>query len=466
MRLTRMVLRSQILAIVAATAVAQGPPALRVVSLGECRLSSGAVLPNCRVAYRSYGKLNAARDNAVLIPTWLLGRSEDWQPLLTGDALVDTTQFYVIVVDALADGLSSSPSNTALAARTVFDKLTLGDMVTSQYRLLTERLGIRHLRAVMGFSMGGMQAIEWAVRYPTFIDKTIPIAGTPKVGTFNALVLTAMLDQIIAGKRARISPDSLWPALARTEMLFIVTPIGLDSRGTDSVANDIASNAANYRKWNLDDYAAQIAALRRYDLSAVYGDLRRAAAHVRAPMLAIYSWDDHMITPDAMAEFAKMLRADTLSISNRCGHITIFCEQRRVASATRAFIGSNARAIVDLTGTWATGSLDEPDVRRVSLQLQCNHMPPLWVLQQGGDTVSLWQIPESYTQGVPSRQAVSKVALKGRLSGSDLTLEMPGTRYVLHYDSASGHLRGTLNGAPFWAVPQDVIHPTGCIPPP
>lgn len=334
----RLVLGGHLLSIAATAAFAQNPPPLNVVRLGQCHLSSGAVLPDCRVAYRAYGKLNGARDNAVLIPTWLLGRSEDWHSLLTTDALVDTTRFYVIVVDALSDGLSSSPSNTPVAARDLFTKLTLGDMVTSQYRLLTEQLGIRHLRAVMGFSMGGMQAIEWAVRYPTFIDKTIPIAGTPKVGTFNALALTAMLDQIVAGKRAGVPPDSLWPALARTEMLFIVTPIGLDARGTDSVTHDIAANASNYRAWNLDDYAAQIAALRRYDLSVEYGDLRRAAARVRTPMLAIYSWDDHMITPDGMAEFAKMVQADTLSIPNKCGHITIFCEQKRIASATRAFI--------------------------------------------------------------------------------------------------------------------------------
>ncbi|HEX9129954.1 MAG TPA: alpha/beta fold hydrolase [Gemmatimonadaceae bacterium] len=296
-------------------------------------------MPDCRVAYRAYGKLNAARDNVVLIPTWLLGRSEDWHSLLIGEPLVDTTRFYVMVVDALADGRSSSPSNTTLAARSAFKDLTIGDMVQSQYRLLTERLGIHHVRAVIGFSMGGMQAIEWAVRYPTFIDKTIPIAGTPRVGTFNRLALTAMLEQIVDGRRAGIPPDSLWPRLARTEMLFIVTPLGLDVRGTDSVSHDIAANASNYQAWDLDDYAAQIAALRRYDLAAEYGDMRRAAARVQRPMLAVYSWDDHMVTPDAMAEFAKLVGADTLSIGSTCGHIMIFCEQKRVAVATRAFIG-------------------------------------------------------------------------------------------------------------------------------
>ena len=221
MKPTRSVIAAQFVgAVLATTVLAQTVPPPRVASLGDCRLGTAAVLPNCRVAYRAYGRLNATHDNVVLIPTWLLGRSEDWLPLLTAEPLVDTTQFYVIVVDALADGLSSSPSNTVPGACS-FQDLTIADMVESQYRLLTERLGIHHLRAVMGFSMGGMQAIEWAVRYPSFVDRIVPIAGTPRVGAFNRLVLTAMLDEIVDGRRAGIPPDSLWPRLARTEMLFI-----------------------------------------------------------------------------------------------------------------------------------------------------------------------------------------------------------------------------------------------------
>jgi homoserine O-acetyltransferase/O-succinyltransferase len=339
MRPTRAVIAAQFVSMVLATTLlAQPVPPPSVASLGDCRLSTSAVLPNCRVAYRAYGRLNSAHDNVVLIPTWLLGRSEDWLPLLTAEPLVDTTRFYVIIVDALADGLSSSPSNTVPGARAVFQDLTIADMVESQYRLLTERLGIHHLRAVMGFSMGGMQAIEWAVRYPTFVDRIVPIAGTPRVGAFNRLVLSAMLDEIVDGRRAGIPPDSLWPRLARTEMLFIVTPIGLNTRGADSVAHDIAANARNYRVWDLDDYAAQIAALRRYDLATNYGDMRQAASRVHARALAIYSWDDHMVTPDTMAEFARMIGADTLSIASTCGHVMVFCEQKRVGAATRAFI--------------------------------------------------------------------------------------------------------------------------------
>jgi hypothetical protein len=125
-----------------------------------------------------------------------------------------------------------------------------------------------------------------------------------------------------------------------------------------------------------------------------------------------------------------------------------------------------AHADVDLTGSWATGSAGEPEARRIELRLQCNYTPSLWILEQRGDTVSAWLLPESRAQGIAVPRAASTVPAQGRLRGADLSLGTSGTRYILHYDSTSGHLRGTLNGAPFWAVRQDVIHPTGCIPPP
>jgi homoserine O-acetyltransferase len=321
-------------------AQATTPPPPAVASLGRCRLAAGAVIPNCRVAYREFGPLNPERTNTVLIPTWLLGRSDDWVSLVGPDGFVDTTRFHVVIVDALGDGHSSSPSNTPSSGRAAFAQLTVGDMVESQYRLLTERLGIRHLRAVVGFSMGGMQAIDWAVRHPDFVDRVVPIAGSPRVGAFDRLMWTAMLNEIEDGRRAGTPADSVWARLAHLEMLFVQTPIGVNSKGADTAGREIAINARQYgRDWKLEDYAAQLRAIRRYDVTPAYGgDIRRAAARVTAPMLAVYSWDDHMVTAGPVAEFARLVRADTLSVASPCGHVMMFCEQARVAAAVRAFI--------------------------------------------------------------------------------------------------------------------------------
>ena len=314
-------------------------PPPRIASLGSCRLSEGGTIPSCRVAYRSFGTLNAARSNTILIPTWLLGRSDDWVPFIGSDGFVDTTQYHVILVDALGDGLSSSPSNTR-GAPEAFARLTVGDMVESQYRLLTEQLGINHLHAVLGFSMGGMQAIEWAVKHPDFVDRIIPIAGASRVGTFDRLMWTAMLNELEDGLRAHAAPDTIWARLAHLEMLFVQTPVGVNGKDIDSVEREIATNGRAYAtQWKLSDYAAQLRAIRRYDVRQSQAEaMQRSANQVRAGVLAVYSWDDHMVTAGSVAEFARMVHADTLSVRSNCGHVMLFCEQARVAPSIRAFI--------------------------------------------------------------------------------------------------------------------------------
>jgi hypothetical protein len=97
------------------------------------------------------------------------------------------------------------------------------------------------------------------------------------------------------------------------------------------------------------------------------------------------------------------------------------------------------------------------------LHPQCNYSPSLWIIQQDGDMVRAWMIHESWAKGVPNAQAVSNAPAEGRVSGVDLIIGTSGARYVLRFDSTSGHLRGTLSGAPFWAVPLDIVRPQGCI---
>ena len=123
-------------------------------------------------------------------------------------------------------------------------------------------------------------------------------------------------------------------------------------------------------------------------------------------------------------------------------------------------------ADVNLTGTWATGSAGEPADSRGVLQPQCNYNPAVWVIEQSADTVRAWAIPESYSKGTASTEAVSSAPVEGWVSGVDVTLGMPAPRYVLHYDSTSGHLRGTLDGAPFWAARVEIVRPERCLPVP
>jgi hypothetical protein len=126
----------------------------------------------------------------------------------------------------------------------------------------------------------------------------------------------------------------------------------------------------------------------------------------------------------------------------------------------------HAKPGVDLSGVWARGSTNEPAVRQFVLRLQCNYTPSYWVIEQTGDTVRSWTSPASQAQGIARPLPPRPVVAKGRIRGVDVRMTDGSSRYALAYDAASGHLRGTLNGAPFWAVRQELVRAEGCLPVP
>jgi homoserine O-acetyltransferase/O-succinyltransferase len=316
------------------------PPRATVASLGTCRLESGATIENCRIAYRTFGRLNPARTNAVLIPTWLLGRSEDWIGMFGDNGWVDTTRFFTIVVDAFANGRSSSPSNTPPEGRAVFRDLTIGDMVDAQHRLVVEILKLPRLHAVLGISMGGMQAFEWAVKYPNFMDAVVPIVGTPQSGAFDRTFTSTVLSLVDNGRAHGVPDDSVWNQVALMWELHLRTPRAVNKDGVAATAADVARSAKELSaSWTLEDFASQVRAARRQDVAANFGgDLARAAAQVRSRMLIIYSWDDHSVSAESAAAFARYVHADTISVASPCGHLSTGCEGARITPVVRRFL--------------------------------------------------------------------------------------------------------------------------------
>ena len=316
------------------------PPLATVASLGSCRLASGATIENCRIAYRTFGHLNTTRTNGVLIPTWLLGRSEDWIGMVGANGWVDTTRFFTVVVDAFANGRSSSPSNTPPDGRAAFRDLTIGDMVDAQHRLVAEILKMPRLHAVLGISMGGMQAFEWAVRYPTFVDAVVPIVGTPQAGAFDRTFTSTLLSLVENGRAHGVPDDSVWTQVALMWEMHLRTPRAVNKDGVTAAAADVAQMAKGFTAtWSLEDFMSQVRAARRQDVAANFGgDLARAAAQVRSRMLVIYSWDDHSVSAESAAAFARYVRADTISVASPCGHLATSCEGGRITPVVRKFL--------------------------------------------------------------------------------------------------------------------------------
>lgn len=120
--------------------------------------------------------------------------------------------------------------------------------------------------------------------------------------------------------------------------------------------------------------------------------------------------------------------------------------------------------VIDLSGQWYTGQGPEPDAPRMVLHPACSINPAAWVLQQRGNDISAWTFAESFNQGIVSPGPGPEVnrGTPGTISGADVILDDGVTRYVLRYDAASEHLRGTRNGAAFWAVRQTVVRLSAC----
>lgn len=315
---------------------AQGP--LRVAELGECQLTDGARLPGCRVSFRVYGTLNATRTNAVLLPTWFNGSSQAWQGLLGPEGYVDTTRFAAIAVDAFGAGRSTSPADSVWRDR-AFPTVGIADMVVAQRRFLREQLGIERLHAVVGISMGGMQAFEWGVRYPDEVGRVVSVEGSPRLTSYDRILWEAMLAPLTAARRQAIPRDSAFAQVARLFALNATTPSAVNRQPADSVPAMIRAQARSLGGRPLENMILQLQAMIGHDVSrAVGGEAGAAHRAFTARLLVVASPDDRAVTAHSALAFARAVRGDTLVVASTCGHQVFTCERGQIGAAVRAFL--------------------------------------------------------------------------------------------------------------------------------
>ena len=145
------------------------------------QLESGVTLPKAIVVYGTYGTLNAAKDNAVLLPSHYMAQSDGYDWLIGEGRALDPRKHFLIMTELFGNGRSSSPSNTPAPFHGPrFPVTTIRDNVEAVRRLLEDGLGIHHVKAVVGFSMGAEQAFQWAVSHPKFADKIVATSGTAR----------------------------------------------------------------------------------------------------------------------------------------------------------------------------------------------------------------------------------------------------------------------------------------------
>lgn len=314
---------------IATSAAHAAAPQQQFANMGNLQLENKATINDCAIGYRTIGTLNADKSNAILFTTWHTGTSRDAAGMLASGALFDPTPWYIIVVDAMGNGVSCSPSNSKTQPGPAFPQFSMRDMVASQHKLLTEKLGIQHVRAVMGYSMGGMQTFQWAVSYPGFMDVAIPIAGTPRLTASDMLFLRIVEKAVVDEPAYSGGRYAKNPALPMYNLLFAMNfdspahrsartaPKDFEKFFRDSQASDPDAADANNSLW-------QIRAVLGHDV-AQGGKLEDAAGRAQARIVAINATQDHVVNPAPSIAFAKLRKEEITVLDTDCGHAALRC---------------------------------------------------------------------------------------------------------------------------------------------
>jgi homoserine O-acetyltransferase len=315
-------------------AQSQAEGAQQFAELGDLRLGNGSVIRDFRLGYRTLGKLNRERSNAILWPSWLGGKSEDLLPSVGPDKWVDSTRYFVILIDAIGNSVSTSPSNTTKQPLLKFPEFTIRDMVESEHRLATDVLHLSHVRAVMGLSMGGMQTFEWGVTYPDFMDLLIPIVGSPQSTSYDRLLWRAQIDamQLDPAWNHGNPTGPMDRSLGLVEeigSMNLTSPVYRVAHTKPDGLNELLAEIRNGARGNggvACDRIRQRQAIMALDIPGELGvNLEQAAARVRAKLLVIVSPEDHMVNPEPAIRFATAARAPVVKLDSPCGHLSPGC---------------------------------------------------------------------------------------------------------------------------------------------
>ncbi len=315
----------------------------RFAALGNFKLENGETIKDCRIGYRTFGKINHEKSNAVLVTTWAGGTTEQLKSSIVAGGLIDPAKYFVILIDALGNGVSSSPSNSQSQPHMKFPHFTLRDTVNTQHELLTKILKLDHLRAIMGVSMGGMQTFQWLVSFPNFMDKAIPIVGSPQLAPYDLVHWQMQLDALEhdadwnGGDYAKNPARDLDYEFGA---VLLTSPENFNAKFTRrKVLENIAKAKTGTTGFDTNDKIRQTEAMMKLDITEKFGgSWEQTANAIRAKVFVIAARQDHTVTPQPALNLARILNAKTLVLESDCGHLAPGCESQKVNPAIAGFL--------------------------------------------------------------------------------------------------------------------------------
>jgi homoserine O-acetyltransferase len=312
-----------------------------IINIGDLDLACGKTLHNCELAVAIHGQLNEKKDNAVLIPTWYSGTSKIIQDVFIGTGrAIDPDKYFVIVVNQIGNGLSSSPHNIrGTYSKAGFPPISIADDVTAQHRLVTEYLGLTKLALVMGGSMGAQQTYEWAVRFPSMVERMAAIAGTARTSDINKLLADAIIDGLRTDPSFNhgnyVDAQAVSAGLAQHARLM--TLYGLSAAffeqqhykplGFDTVEAFFDGFMKPYfSPMDPNNLVTMLEKWRAADVSALEGgNLRAALGRITAKALIMPISQDMIFPPSTCLAEAEMIKDALFHASNSpSGHLGLF----------------------------------------------------------------------------------------------------------------------------------------------
>ncbi|PKU22068.1 alpha/beta fold hydrolase [Telmatospirillum siberiense] len=312
-----------------------------IYDLGDFDLENGGKIRGGKLAYATFGTLSASRDNAILFPTWYSGTNKILEQAYVGPGrALDPEKYFIILVNQLGNGLSSSPHNTPAPFNAAkFPRVSNADDVRAQHRLVTEKFGIERLALVLGGSMGAQQTYEWAARFPAVVRRAAPIAGTARGTAHNRLLVETFIEAITgdpafddgwyredgaahrglrrharvfaaSGFTPRLFNDELWRGLGFSSVDDFLTGF-VENHFLPQDPNNLILLASKWR----DNDVGRIAG----------GDLRRALGAITAKVAVIAIEEDGFFPLADVAAEQKLVPNSSLKlVSSAWGHLALF----------------------------------------------------------------------------------------------------------------------------------------------
>ena len=326
-----------------------------IFDLGDFVLRSGATLPVARLAFKTHGRLNADKRNAIVYPTSYAAHHSDIEwPIGPGKAL-DPERYFIIVPDMLGNGLSSSPSNMAPPHdRARFPHVTVLDNVIAQHRLVTQRFRVSRIALVVGWSMGAQQTFQWAASHPEMVERIAPFCGTARTTAHNFVFLE--------GIKAALTADAAWK----------------DGMYEDQPARGIRAFARVYAGWGFSQPFYRQELYRQLGFSSLEDFLvgfwerrflRRDANNLLS-MLWTWQHNDLGATPGCDGSLERALgsiRAKTLVMA---GETDLYFTPEDIHYEASCIPGAEFRVIPSVWGHQAGNGLNPVDSRFIDQALQ------------------------------------------------------------------------------------------------